>query len=973
MDRLYEVLRVVLGVKIKSGGNMKRLFRTLLGMTVLVTTSVSVASNNSLAARESKHAVMSKVAGLGVPFIANAGQIANSEVLFQAHTFCGTVCVTRNGGIVYALPGQRKLADGSGALHGRASGSAARSGRSMPTGVLVLRERLVGGRTCLPEGVDRAESRISSFVGTGKENWRTDIPVYDAVSLGQVYAGIELRLKAYGRNVEKVFVAAPGSRPEDICMAVDGAECLDINEAGELVVCARPGEVTFRAPMAYQKISGEQRMVDVAYWTDGEQYGFDIGTYDAASDLVIDPLLASTYVGGSLDDEALSIAIDSVGNVFIAGETWSADFPVTPGAYDPIYTCREDIFVTKLNSNLSAIVASTFLGGDYNEQCYAIKLDSSNNLYVAGYMENINSSGVYVAKLNSDLNILIGAMHIRGAGDGEARALTLDASRNIYVAGNTAAANFPVTPGAYDTTYNGNVDGFVAKLAPDMSKILACTYLGGTEADVVNAIDLDAAGNIYVAGWTDSSNYPSVVGAYDRSLNGSSDVFVTKLNTNMSILLASTFVGGALDDYCSAMARDGAGNVYVTGWTRSEDFPATAGAYDPSHNGYYDVFVSKLSSGLNALAASTFLGTSGEEYGEALAIGSGGSVYVTGYTCSSNFPVTAGAYDTQHNGGAWESDVFVSKFASGLDTLQASTFIGGGDPDYAYGLVLDRTGNVYVTGLTLSSNYPVTSGAYDTTYHGHFDVFVSKLDSALSSGRAHFNDYNGDGRADLAVFDRNGGYWYIMTAAGEPVLWQEHWGWSGAVPVPGDYDGDGRYDLAVFDANTGKWYIKSLAGGVILWGFQWGWPGAEPVWGDYDDDGHDDLAMFDTSTGKWYVWSVSTGHAIVWGQAWGGGTSDTVPGDYNGDSIGDLAVFDQNTGNWYIRTVAGNTILWQQPWGWAGVIPVSGDFDGDGRGDLAVFDEATGYWYIQKVDGTVLVWQRQWGWNGCMVVGGRSN
>ena len=229
--------------------------------------------------------------------------------------------------------------------------------------------------------------------------------------------------------------------------------------------------------------------------------------------------------------------------------------------------------------------------------------------------------------------------------------------------------------------------------------------------------------------------------------------------------------------------------------------------------------------------------------------------------------------------------------------------------------------------------------------------------------RKFLNDFDGDGKSDLGVFDNNTGNWYVRTVAGQVPVWGIPWGWPGAVPVPGDYDNDGKSDLGVFDNNTGNWYIRTVAGQLLAWGIPWGWPGAIPVPGDYDGDGKSDLAVFDSNTGNWYIRTVA-GQTLAWGIPWGWPGAVPVAGDYDGDGKNDLGVFDNNTGNWYVRTVAGPVLVWSIPWGWPGANPVAGDYDGDGKSDLMVFDTNTGKWYGRTVAGQALVWGVGWGWPG---------
>ena len=235
------------------------------------------------------------------------------------------------------------------------------------------------------------------------------------------------------------------------------------------------------------------------------------------------------------------------------------------------------------------------------------------------------------------------------------------------------------------------------------------------------------------------------------------------------------------------------------------------------------------------------------------------------------------------------------------------------------------------------------------------------------------NDFNGDGKSDLAQYNASNGNWYIETTGGVHIVWGANWGYAGAIPVPGDYNGDGKADMAVYDTKKGLWYIKTVSNSVIAYGVNWGSSTMIPVSGDYDGDGKADLAVYDTNTGNWSIRTVS-GSIITNGVNWGYHGAIPVSGDYDGDGKSDLAVYDTNTGNWYIRTVAGAQIAYGNNWGYHGAIPVSADFDGNGRSDQAVYDTSNGNWFIRTLSGiNLLPANRSWGYAGAIPVAGDYN
>ncbi|HDH05702.1 MAG TPA: choice-of-anchor D domain-containing protein [Nitrospirae bacterium] len=328
-----------------------------------------------------------------------------------------------------------------------------------------------------------------------------------------------------------------------------------------------------------------------------------------------------------------ALAIDSSGNVFVAGRTYSSDYPTTEGAYDTTYDKSGDIFVSKLDSNLSSLLSSTFIGRS-----------------------------------------------IEGSSEDTASALAIDLSGDVFVAGHTGSSDYPTTEGAYDTTHNGYRDVFVSKFDSNLSSLLSSTFIGGigNVNDYAEALAIDSSGDVFVAGRTHSSGYPTTIGAYDTVHNGYHDAFVSKFDSNLTSLLLSTFIGGSDYDDAEALAIDSSGNVFVAGGTRSSDYPTTEGAYDTVYNSS-DVFVSKLDSRLSSLVSSTFIGGSTYDYAYALAIDSSGDVFVAGWTGSSDYPTTVGAYDTTFNGSY---DVFISKLDSDLSGEVPNIAVTPADKDF---------------------------------------------------------------------------------------------------------------------------------------------------------------------------------------------------------------------------------------------------------------------------------------------------
>ncbi len=382
-------------------------------------------------------------------------------------------------------------------------------------------------------------------------------------------------------------------------------------------------------------------------------------------------LLYSTYLGGSGSDRGFGIAVGASGDAYVTGDTDSSDFPATPGAFQTALGPYGYAFVSRLNAAGSALLYSTYLGGG-EESSRGIAVDSSGNAYVTGWTLSSNfpttlgafqttrgpDYAAFISKLNAAGSTLVYSSYLHGSGEDRGSGIAVDSSGNAYVTGYTFSFDFPTTPGAFQTAQSGFTDAFVSKLNAVGSALLYSTYLGGSNGragDSGSGIAVDASGNAYITGDTFSSDFPTTSGAFQTTFGGSNcsyspcrdQAFVSKLNAVGSALVYSTYLGGSGGDGGSGIAVDASGNTYVTGGTGSSDFPTTAGALQTTFGGGQpDAFVSKLSASGSALVYSTYLGGSNLDVGSAIAVDASGNAYVTGETGSTNFPTTAGAYQT---------------------------------------------------------------------------------------------------------------------------------------------------------------------------------------------------------------------------------------------------------------------------------------------------------------------------------------
>jgi hypothetical protein len=620
------------------------------------------------------------------------------------------------------------------------------------------------------------------ILGRDPSKWRSGIAHYGQVRYHDVYPGVDLAYHGAAQvptqgveaqandKFEFDFLINPGASPDAVRLGFRGPKGLRTGVSGDLVIASAAGDLHLHRPFAYQELNGKRQSIDARFVIHADnRVSFALGNYDRNRQLVIDPTVTySTYLGGSMEDDGNAIAVDGSGNAYITGQTDSTDFPAHGGV---VATAGGfDVFVTELNP-LGAIVFTTLVGGSGDDIGNAIAVDTNSSpagIYIAGQTGSSDFpttssvvqptffTGVshgFVSKISSDGSTLLWSTFVEGSGGDGALGLAIvrDASvptdDDVFVVGNTQSTDLGSrTPGTNGTVNplpqggslnngagaNGSVDGFIAKLSNGGAQYLFLSYLGGSSDDVAFGVALDPTGKIYVAGQTSSEDfYTTPANVFqpqcgtDGHCNASGgnvvdDAFVVAISSaNPPAYIYSTYLGGEAKDDAFAVAADSSGNAYITGQTFSTSFPTKNPLTGLSTLvGTQNAFVASLNSAGTALNYSTYLGGKGSEAGDSIAVDSNAIAYVTGYTTSTDFPVTSTT--TFGGGGSFGRDAFLSELSLGGTTLSLpfSTYLGGsGDEDIlSGGVTVDAFGRVYVTGDTNSANFPLVN-ATDQTYN----------------------------------------------------------------------------------------------------------------------------------------------------------------------------------------------------------------------------------------------------------------
>jgi hypothetical protein len=592
------------------------------------------------------------------------------------------------------------------------------------------------------QALDPQEASFNYLLGKDRSRWRTDVPSYGAVLYREAYPGIDLKFYGNGRQLEYDLIVRPGADLSLVKLRYGGVAGLKVDGEGNMVVkLGDGGQLLQKKPVIYQEIDGQRVAREGRFRLlkqGGTEYGFVVAAYDKQRPLVIDPVLVySTYLGGSSNDGINGVAVDQQGNVYVTGATNSTDFPGYPeeaGGYYP--------FVAKLNAAGTALVYSTVFGTGDTEWTHGIAVDEAGNAYVTG---SASYSGLplipsppictyqggtdaFIIKFNQAGNAMLYSTYLGGTAEDIPWSIAVDGAGQAYVTGQTKSGDFKVTPGALHESPLSGVTGFVSKINAEGAQLVYSTYLGGTLEDNPAGIAVDEGGNAYVTGQARSSTDFTTLTPMRPWAGGPTDAFIAKLNANGTDMLKFTYLGGSSADGGNGIALDKAGNIYVTGYTASTNFPPVNAFQNSKGGGVHDGFVAKIDTAWSGLVYSTYLGGSLQDSGQKIGVDGAGCAYVMGATQSgSDFPTKNSLQPYRAISSSYGS-IFVTKFSPSGRPLVYSTFLGGSLESMSslYSLAVDRAGNAYVAGGTQSTNYP-TKNALQPSLNGPSDGFVTKI------------------------------------------------------------------------------------------------------------------------------------------------------------------------------------------------------------------------------------------------------
>ncbi len=784
--------------------------------------------------------------------------------------------------------------------------------------------------------------------GSNSAKWQTGVPIYNSVRYHQVWPGIDITFRRNDAQMEDEYVVAAGADISNIRLHFDGS--VAVKGDGSLVVRTRTGEFHESPPKFFQ--DGE-RVTGHFVRTTAGLVTFS-ANYDHKRPLTIDPtILFSGFFGGSAEDDVTALAVNSSFDVIAAGWSLSTDLPASGGARAS-NGGGVDAFVAIFSPVGGQLLSCTYLGGTGDDRAFGVALDSSSNIYVTGWSSSVNfpvvapiqshisgARDAFIAKLNPTASSILYSTYLGGTGVDYANAIAVDSLGEAVIVGDTTSTNLPVTAGVFQSRLAGGQDTFVARLNAAGSALSFLTYFGGNSTDHGATVQIDPAGPIVIGGGTFSTNLPTLLPAQAHS-GGGQDGFVTKFNASATALVTSTYLGGSggspgLPEQVTSLVIGPSKNIIAAGITSSPNFPITSVAAQATYGGgQTDGFITKLNVTTGAIVVSTFLGGSLNDGINAMAEDQLGRLYVTGFTISTDFPVVRPSQSASAGGAYGSMDAFVATVNSGLNTITYSTYLGGSGSDSANAIAVDPMTSIVVGGQTGSLDFPV-SGSLGPTTSEFLSSFITKFAADWTLEVA---------TSPALTFDA----WHT----GGQLTTSLSYGQAGDIPVAGDWTGSGVKRIGVF--RSGLWILDTNGNGVLDAGdkvVSFGQAGDIPVLGDWNGTGTIKLGLFRSGSFildlSGHLSGIATGVAdasFTYGQS----TDIPVVGDWNNTGYTKVGVF--RNGSWLVDTNGDHqftSLDKTYTYGQAGDIPVTGNWDSAGLVRIGVYRNGT---WILNFSGT---------------------
>jgi hypothetical protein len=836
---------------------------------------------------------------------------------------------------------------------------------------------------------------LTSFHGNQGASLSTEL--YQSVVYGALYPGIDLRYQSVSGHLKSEFIVHPGADSDAIRMVFRPGGVISMTpntlqvEDGQVRFIENNLAVYQDVRGSRTRVTASYRLFP------DNSVGFELGEYDRSTDLVIDPvILFSTYWGGNLENAVTGVATGSDGSVYATGWTESNNVPVlspfqmfrgsidafvvklNPAGTSIVYAT----YIGGTGNNKASAIAVDSLGGaavvGYTDaRDFPVLAASQPSL--GGYQN------AFIVKLAPAGSTLTFSTYLGGSGADQATAVQTDSSESTYVAGFTTSANFPVK-NALQATKGGLQNAFFAKYSA-AGAVAFSSYLGGSGTDAANGLGL-ASGDLIVAGATSSPNFP-LKNAFQTALNGGQDAFVTRILSTGLTVVYSSYLGGSggspgAPEFAAGVAVDSAGEAIVVGMTPSSNFPLLNPAQGALAGGTHDGFVTKISAA-GTLEFSTYLGGSSEDYATSAAVDPTGNIYVAGYTASPDFPVVTPLQSA--NAGTY--DAFVTSYTA-AGVIQFSTYFGGGASDSAASIAVYGTQSVVFGGTTMSGNFPTSSAVVASAPSG-YSGFLTAISGSnptspgtgagIAASVATFlngawylpaatysfgiagdipvvGDWTGTGYTKIGVYRPSTQTWYLDANGDgfyEPgVDFTGQFGLPGDVPIVGDWSGSGTTKIGIYRPSSSLWALDK--NGNMAWDSadiagSFGLPGDKPVLGDWTGSGTTKVGIFRPSNA---IWALDMNGNLAWdaSDTWGSfGFANDIPvvGDWNGSHKTKVGIFRPSNGLWALDV--GGTLSWTAAdtdgsFGFASDTPVVGDWTNTGVSRAGIYRPTAAVWAL---------------------------